>query len=145
MGCGNSKQKSPRQSSIATSNKINNVDDIIVNPALFVFESGQRFNEAYRMGEILGNGAFGDVLWCVRRDTGARRAVKVCRKEAFTTKQQQIDMVNEVAILKTLDHPNIIRVYETFEDQKRYFIVMELCKGGELFEQIAKRAYFTEK
>lgn len=44
-------------------------------------------------------------------------------------------------MLQTLDHPNILRVYETFEDKKRYFIVTELCTGGELFDEISNRVF----
>ena len=40
----------------------------------------------------------------------------------------------EVATLKILDHPNILKLYEVFEDKKKYFLVTELCKGGELFD-----------
>ena len=50
----------------------------------------------------------------------------------------------EIAILKKLDHPNIIKIYETFEENKNYFLVTELCKGGELFEQIEKQGSYSE-
>lgn len=49
--------------------------------------------------------------------------------------------MQEVQMLQTLDHPNILRVYETFEDKKRYFIVTELCTGGELFDEISNRVF----
>lgn len=51
----------------------------------------------------------------------------------------------EIEILRQLDHPNILRLYEVFEDEKRYYLVTELCTGGELFEEISKRSVFSEK
>ena len=46
-------------------------------------------------------------------------------------------LLSEISILKELDHPNIVKLYEFFQDPKRYFLVTELCQGGELFERIA--------
>lgn len=49
-------------------------------------------------------------------------------------------LLDEIAILKRLDHPNIIKYYETYENSKYMYIVMEYCPGGELFDVIAKKA-----
>merc|ERR1712032_1559821 len=50
----------------------------------------------------------------------------------------------EIAIMKMMDHPNIIKLYETFEDHKNIYLVMELCAGGELFDRIIDAGHFTE-
>lgn len=47
--------------------------------------------------------------------------------------------------MKKLDHPNILKIYEVFQDQKRYYLITELCTGGELFDEISKRVTFSEK
>ena len=52
---------------------------------------------------------------------------------------------NEINILKDLDHPNILKMYEFFEDEKRYYIVTDICKGGELFDEIVAKGKFGEK
>lgn len=54
-------------------------------------------------------------------------------------------LFNEINILKELDHPNIVRMYEFFEDEKRYYLVTEICKGGELFDEVIARGKFSEK
>jgi calcium-dependent protein kinase len=54
-------------------------------------------------------------------------------------------MVNEISIIKELDHPNILKVYEAYEDHDSIFIVTELIHGGELFDEISKRQNFTEQ
>ena len=51
----------------------------------------------------------------------------------------------EINILRKLDHPNILKLYEIFSDEKRYYLVTELCKGGELFDEIIAKVHFTEK
>merc|ERR1719291_1578291 len=50
----------------------------------------------------------------------------------------------EIAIMKMMDHPNIIKLYETFEDHRNIYLVMEICAGGELFDKIIESGHFTE-
>lgn len=54
-------------------------------------------------------------------------------------------LFREINILSGLDHPNIVKMYEFFEDEKRYYIITEICKGGELFDEIVNRGNFTER
>ena len=51
----------------------------------------------------------------------------------------------EIDILKNLTHPNILRLYEVFEDRKNIYLVTEYCEGGELFDEIIARGRFDEK
>ena len=80
---------------------------------------------------------------CINRKTGAIRAVKILKKDALDGKEK-LRFFYEIDILKTLDHPNIVRLHEIFQDNKRYYLVTELCTGGELFEEITKRTNFSE-
>ena len=54
-------------------------------------------------------------------------------------------LFNEINNLKDLDHPNILKMYEFFEDEKRYYIVTDICKGGELFDEIIRLGKFSEE
>ena len=103
-----------------------------------------KLRDHYRIGKVLGNGAFGEVRMCIHRGTGAQRAVKVLRKSNMDEDEKRM-LFNEINILKELDHPNIVKMYEFFEDDKRYYLVQEICKGGELFDEIIARGKFTER
>ena len=101
----------------------------------FVRKRTGKLVDYYRVGKELGSGAYGSVRRIVHIETGEKRAVKVIEKH--TMNKEEIDtLYNEINVLRNLDHPNIVKIYEYFEDEKRFFIVTELCKGGELFDHI---------
>merc|ERR1712166_1125335 len=100
--------------------------------------------DTYKIGKILGEGAFGEVRLCTHRTTSEKRAVKVLRKEAMN-KEETDAMLNEINILAGLDHPNVVKIFEYFEDAKRFYIVTQFIEGGELFDEIIKRGSFTER
>lgn len=110
----------------------------------FVGKTQGRLRDFYRIGKVLGTGAFGEVRMCVHRESGAQRAVKVLRKSNMDESEKAI-LFNEINVLKGIDHPNIIKMYEFFEDDKRFYIVTEICKGGELFDEVENRGKFTER
>lgn len=71
-------------------------------------------------------------------------AIKVISKTSLD--QAEIDAIHEeVEILQTLDHPNIVKYYETYDDVKFIYLVMELCPKGELFDMIVEGEHFSEK
>eukprot|EP00386_Alphamonas_edax_P005724 GDKI01018666.1.p1 GENE.GDKI01018666.1~~GDKI01018666.1.p1 ORF type:complete len:189 (-),score=62.78 GDKI01018666.1:87-653(-) len=90
----------------------------------------------------LGQGTYGSVAKGVNKSTGAVRAIKTISKSQVKNIER---FRQEIAIMKGLDHPNIVKLYETFEDQKNIYLVLELCTGGELFDRIIDAGYFTEK
>ena len=57
------------------------------------------------------------------------------RKDKLDKKTEEL-FKNEIEILKKLDHPNLLKIYEFYEDAKRYYLVTELCSGKELFDEI---------
>ena len=65
-------------------------------------------------------------------------------KKANMDEEEKKMIFNEIENLKGLDHPNILKMYEYFEDDKRFYIVTELSRGGELFDEIVKRGKFSE-
>ena len=120
------------------------VDKVKVSGSQFVTQGEGTLRDVYKIGQQLGEGAFGEVRKCTHRETKEVRAVKVLKKESMDQSEKE-SMLNEIKILKSLDHPNIVKIYEYFEDEKRFYIVTDLVKGGELFDEIIKRGKFNER
>ncbi|KAH8740112.1 calcium-dependent protein kinase [Cryptosporidium ryanae] len=90
----------------------------------------------------LGRGSYGSVVKAVDKRSGTQRAVKIILKP----KLENINRLKrEILIMKRLDHPNIIKLFEVFEDSNYLYFVMEICTGGELFDRIIKRGHFSER
>jgi calcium-dependent protein kinase len=92
----------------------------------------------------LGAGAFGFVSKGKHIKTGYIRAIKAIKKKAISHEETK-RIITEIDILKNLDHPNIVKLYEIIEDRKHYHLVTELLTGGELFDKIMKLGHFSEK
>ena len=123
-----------------------NKGDITIRPSDFVIEhaKSEAFHQFYFLAsQILGQGAFGVVQKCTHRVSMEERAVKIIEK-AGMGEQESIRLKYEVNILKNLVHPNIVRLYEVFEDKKHIYLVTELCDGRELLEEIQRRSRFSE-
>ncbi len=122
---------------------VKKLEDFKVSQSDFISENKGKFRDFYSIGTALGTGAFGEVRKCSNRKTGAIRAVKIIRKDSLDSKEKA-RFFQEIEILRQLDHPNIVRLYEVFQDEKRYYLVTELCTGGELFDEITNRSQFSE-
>jgi len=82
------------------------------------------------------------VYKCRHRQTQQTRAVKVVPKKKI--KNMEV-FLQEIEILKKLDHPNVLRIYEYFIDNESVYIVTEICRGGELFDKIVEVEFFSEE
>lgn len=139
MGCRGSKSSkavSPKPKQLTK-------EELNINPGTFVVPQHESFQSLYRVGAVLGTGSFSEVRVCVHKTSNVTRAVKIIRKSASMSAMPE-DLKREIEILKSLDHPNILRVYEFFDTPKRILIVTELLPGGELFYEITNQGSFTE-
>ena len=110
----------------------------------FVTEKKGKLRDTYRIGKKLGDGAFGSVRKITHRGTGEIRAVKTIHKKSLRTEDERRTFFNEVSVLRSLDHPNILKLYEFYQDDKNYYLITEYCSGGELFDRIISIGSFTE-
>jgi serine/threonine protein kinase len=101
-------------------------------------------SEFYRVGKVLGRGAFGKVSLAVHRLTDEMVAIKSINKEVLTDEASKNKVMKEVTILKKMRHKNIIQLLDTFETDKHIIFVMELCSGGDLLNYVRKRRKLTE-
>ncbi|KAK7262953.1 hypothetical protein RJT34_30535 [Clitoria ternatea] len=106
------------------------------------------FDKRYSLGKLLGHGQFGYTYVGIDKANGDRVAVKRLEKSKMLRPIAVEDVKREVEILKALTgHENVVQFYNAFEDDSYVYIVMELCKGGELLDRILakKDICYTEK
>mmetsp|Transcript_32799 Transcript_32799/g.57110 ORF Transcript_32799/g.57110 Transcript_32799/m.57110 type:complete len:514 (-) Transcript_32799:4060-5601(-) len=102
----------------------------------------ENVRDSYRFVSVVGQGQYGVVREAVRKIDNQKVAVKSIVKKNL--KSDLTFLRRELEVLQTVDHPNIIRLYETFEDEKYLHLVTELCTGGELLERLLARGLFSE-
>ena len=102
------------------------------------------FAEQFTVGKKLGSGAFSIVKEAVRKETGERFAVKIVNKSKLDEEDLHA-LKTEIETLKSVTHPNIVCLEETFQDEGHFYLVMELVSGGELFDRIVERDHYTER
>lgn len=98
----------------------------------------------YKIHEKLGFGSFAVVKRAVRKADKAQFAVKEIKKSSLDEKEMETVM-DEVSIMRELDHPNCVKLIDMFESPKKVYMVLELLTGGELFDRIVKKGNFTER
>ena len=97
--------------------------------------------DEYELKEKLGEGAYGSVYKVQQKYTNYLRAVKAIKKKYVDS----TEFYNEIEVLKALDHPNIIKLFDCYQDKSYYYMVEEYCSGGDLFDYIQKEKHFTER
>ena len=96
--------------------------------------------DIYEVKEKLGNGKFGLVKLGINKQTKEKVAIKIMNKKKMDTSDIEL-MRTEIEILKICQHPNIIRLYDIFENIDYIYIIMEYCPGGDLFSYLEKRKF----
>ena len=122
---------------------------VITNKESFVFDLVRENPDSVRKeyavsSEVLGRGAYGEVRKAVHRATKEIRAIKIIYKRACS-KAEQATIFNEIEILRKLDHPAIVKIFEYFEDESNIYIVMEFVVGRELYDSIVEVHHFGER
>ncbi|OMJ70518.1 hypothetical protein SteCoe_31492 [Stentor coeruleus] len=137
MGCCPSKK--------ATENVISveSIGQVGLGTFNLVHANEKKFLDQYKVEHSLGTGSYGEVRKVLHKVTGQERAVKLFIK-SLDDSQSYMKVKSEIQILKTLHHPCIIKMFEYFEDEKRLYIVLEKCNGGELFDMISEKSNLTE-
>ena len=100
--------------------------------------------KSYTLGVKIGSGAFGHVRLAVHQGSGQKRSLKTIYKKNLKSKEQSEKFFNELLMIKNLDHPNIIKLFEYYEDEENYYLVYEYLPGGELFDYILDHKSFSE-
>nr|XP_055045939.1 calcium/calmodulin-dependent protein kinase type 1D [Misgurnus anguillicaudatus] len=99
--------------------------------------------EIFEFKEVLGTGAFSEVVLAEERATGKMYAVKCIPKKALKGKESSIE--NEIAVLRKIKHENIVALEDIYESSNHLYLIMQLVSGGELFDRIVEKGFYTEK
>lgn len=169
MGCGTSKSKlqesgapfhnrdipppidlllETRSSSIPregfTQDENNLLNNFKISRADLIRSNSTQIHDQYRiLSPPIGKGAFGEVRKAIHKITEVTYAIKIINCKDYTPEEEET-LFNEVNILRTLDHPCVMRIYEFFKEEHFFYIVSEYCAGGDLMDRI-KQGSFEEK
>ncbi|XP_073776958.1 calcium/calmodulin-dependent protein kinase type II subunit gamma isoform X20 [Danio rerio] len=102
-----------------------------------------RFTDEYQLYEELGKGAFSVVRRCVKKSTGQEYAAKIINTKKLSARDHQ-KLEREARICRLLKHPNIVRLHDSIAEEGFHYLVFDLVTGGELFEDIVAREYYSE-
>nr|XP_055063556.1 calcium/calmodulin-dependent protein kinase type II subunit beta isoform X30 [Misgurnus anguillicaudatus] len=102
-----------------------------------------RFTDEYQLYEELGKGAFSVVRRCVKLCTGQEFAAKIINTKKLSARDHQ-KLEREARICRLLKHPNIVRLHDSISEEGFHYLLFDLVTGGELFEDIVAREYYSE-
>ena len=161
MGCGSSKSTS-KESIIAKNREenknssvsivkqtedganISNSQRQIIDPIHYIIKNPGMISQYYTQGVKIGSGSHSFVRVAIHKVTETKRAIKSIEKSKLIENRGRDQFINEINILKIMDHPNIIKLYEVYEDDTYFHLVTEYLEGGELFDYIIKNKKLSE-
>jgi len=123
------------------------MSDVDSQKDLYIYGRTVEISTKYEFIKVLGSGQYGKAHSARNLETGEVFAVKTINKSRFrfSDRKYQFDaMRNEIAITRALQHPNIITLFEVYENETDLHLVMELCQGGELFDRIKAKKQYSE-
>ncbi|XP_037116176.1 serine/threonine-protein kinase DCLK2-like [Syngnathus acus] len=136
------KVSSHRSSSADINGADEHADDVALEVNGNLSVSSSLISSKYKIGKVIGDGNFAVVKECAERSTGQEFALKIIDKARCCGKEHLIE--NEVAVLRRVRHPSIIQLIEVDETPSQLFLVMELVKGGDLFDAITSSTKYSE-
>ena len=108
---------------------------ISISNKLFIDETNDNPSKKYEILAKLGSGSFGSVYLAKNKFTNEKVAMKQIKKSSANLLSDG-EITDEIEILKNLDHPDIVRIIESFNTKNSYILITEYCEGGELFDQV---------
>lgn len=104
------------------------------------------FKHKYTLQRLLGEGSFSKVYLGIKNKTGSKFAIKSINKHKLFNEPTALKcFINEIKVLRLLDHPNIVKLYEVYETRRHVNLVMEYVEGENLYTHLEKRAHYSEK
>ena len=118
-------------------------NQLAINNDVLISRNEINPEKIYHKEQILGTGAFGEVWLVKHKDLRKNFAMKLIKKRKNKPEEEK-EILNEIQILKNLDHPKILKIIDFFSTSNLYYIITEYCPDGELFNEIIKVGKFDE-
>ena len=162
MGCVNSNRTNPKSIVIISKNtdaklpfnsikekdldlsESQNLKKIKSETSHFVIKDFKKLKENYSFDKILNQTAHSLIRTAVHKPSGQLRLIKSIQKSGLSTEEGKIFFFTELNILKILDHPNIVKIFDFYEDKTFYHIIAEYIEDGLLFDYIVKSSSLSE-
>ncbi|KAL0037492.1 hypothetical protein WJX79_010861 [Trebouxia sp. C0005] len=113
--------------------------------ALLFGNVGKKVTDLYDLSAPVGHGAFAKVVKCVHKATGNKYACKILPGKNSQGDRRN-NIIKEAAVMQRVGkHPYTLSLHDAFNDDGKFYLIMDLCTGGELFDQIAKKKHFSEQ
>ncbi len=108
-----------------------------------IIKKGVRCEDVYNLSRVMGKGGFATVKLGKAKSDGSAVAVKVINKTALS-ESDTTNLGQEIIVMASMKHSNIVQLLEVYEDSHHMYLVMELMRGGELFDRIVKKEHYSE-
>ncbi|XP_053682780.1 STE20-like serine/threonine-protein kinase [Sabethes cyaneus] len=105
----------------------------------------KKLRQRFDIIKKLGQGTYGKVQLGINKESGQEVAIKTIKKSKIETEADLIRIRREVQIMSSVQHPNIIHIYEVFENREKMVLVMEFAAGGELYDYLSERKVLSEE
>jgi len=119
--------------------------DFKILPSDFILEKQGNLRTKYKVGNKIFEGFKYSIRKIKQRTTSRHYSVKTIHKKSLHSNLEKTGITNELSILKSLDHPNLLKLHEVYEDPNNIYMVCEKLEGSELFEKIIQNEFFSEE
>lgn len=150
MGCNfHKKQENKHNNKDQDKNRAKNFDDVMedimdiksvqVKGDMLFSETQGKPRDHYELCENLASGTLAIIRKVVNKLSNCVRSMKVIKKAFIDLQEDEKNFMKEIAILRTLDHPNILKIYEFYHDEKCFYLISEFCQNGDMFDKIQQQ------
>ena len=124
---------------------VKNISNLPIGLGTIIRKNNKKPNDNYIISKSLGEGGFGSVVKVIHKNTGQVRAMKIIPKNNLQPGYTEQEIFREINILKKLEHPYIMKLYEFYSDEEYFYLINEFCSEGDLSEKLQKVGRFEEK
>ena len=124
---------------------VRTISGLPISLGTIIRKNNKKIDDKYIISKIIGEGGYGSVIKVIHKSTGQVRAMKIISKDNLRPGYTELEIFREINILKKLEHPNIMKLFEFYSDDDSFYLINEFCSEGDLSEKLAKVGRFNEK